>query len=1117
MSFRDRFNQFLDSFGLGMALVVQTGVMVVSMLRLSPGPLEAVGFVMSGIAIVMFAPRAFSKFVGTKKPRYLINYVMLEAVTLFFGWSFLLSSTLAQVENYDIVVTVDNDVVLQELYIQREALQDSLIAKRAEFEISVRPETVQAIQREQALIEEDLRVLNENLANRLQQINRGEVTQEMRQAQSGRSADTVFIAITEAWTSKRRVQVIVWFLFVGSISLMIINSLRDDDVVKKKTKEENRMPGFMEIEKAPLPTLSRPNRLSGCETCKAYELCKSPKFTVRGKGRRKILIIFDSVTRAEDHTGDAFHGSMYNYFFSILDRVGLSEEDVWVTHAVQCFQPQFEGKDTPVSPQSIAGCHSRLMANITRLKPEKIFVMGSVAMKTLYHGVNSGRFSFAQYTKFPGSLIPDQNLRAAVIPVFSPMDALKELERRKKNILKYKSHARFKRELWKDDYLRQTDSFRVLDFFILKQIVAGLKFKYTEMKVPSVQLLDSEEEIRDALKYLNDKPKYAFDIETTGLKPYAEGHEIYTWGFSDGEQIWAFRHPREERSLRVLKRLLLNDADKYGWNIQYEITWIKHFLGVWVDNWKWDGMIAAHILDNRAGITSLKFQAFAQNGVAGYDTEIDRFLTASDKKNANAINNIRNASLPRLLKYNGEDAWHTFHIAEKQIKEIESSDILKQGYDKFHQGQIALAKMSINGFEVDAFRLQKNSLELEKQIMGLEEKIMQDPLIKKWDTFNPNSSKDLIELFYDRLEYPVIERTKNGQPSTTSEVLRGFYEVYETEIARNVADYKAAVKTRDTFLEGIRRETVDNVIHPGYSLNLVTSYRSSGQNPNLQNTPMRDEEMMSRIRSVFKPRKGCVYMDIDYISLEGFMGCNYHKDPTMMKYLLDENTDMHADMAQDIFRVRAEDVDPTLFKNMRSVGKTANFALQYGSSARMLSYNLWHGHMTNRLKDEMVRVGVKDYEAWDKHIREIYGIYWNERFKELSRWREDTWETYVNTGRVISYTGFMYTSLMTANQVGNFPIQGSGFHVLLEGIISMTEKMEKQGLKSKFIAEIHDSVVLEVPEEEIEIIKALVRECFIVEVKERHQWITMPLRMSGEIYRDNWAVSEASEEFEIVA
>lgn len=855
--------------------------------------------------------------------------------------------------------------------------------------------------------------------------------------------------------------------------------------------------------------------MAGCESCKAYQFCKSPKFVADGRGDRDILLIFDHATKREDNTGVAFNNTEHHYIYDILSEYGLKETDVYMTHAVQCYQPDLEKKKIPVSTQSIAGCHTRLMATIRRFKPKKIFVFGDIAMKTLYHNVDTGRFSFTRYERFPGFIIPDQELKALVIPVFNPEDAVNELIRRKNNILKYRPDSKFSKNILQDKFLRTTDSFRVLDRFIRDQIQNGLNSTFFKKNVPDTQILETEEDVRKILRKLLNMEAFAFDIETTGLKPFAPEHHIYTWGFSNGKEAWAFYHPTERSTLRLLQRVLTSDVEKYGWNIQYESIWIRHLLGYEVNNWAFDGQIGSHVLDNRAGITSLKFQTYIREGIVGYDSEIDPFLKSAG--GGNGTNKITQADPYKILQYNGNDAYFTFVICEKQSREIKKSAILSKGYKLLHDGQIALSKMTSRGVHVDTVLLQKNWVEMDKKAIKLYRKIMNSEEVKNWKGFNPGSGADLVRLFYDNMGFEVTERTKEGIPSTKSEVLENFHVIHGCEIAKDIADYKKALQTRDTFLEGIRRETYNNEVHPFFSLNLVASYRSSSQSPNFQNYPKRDESVMKVIRSVFKPRDGYVFMDVDYKSLEGFMGCNYHNDSQMSEYLLNEDTDMHADMAQDIFKVKKEDADPAVFSKMRSVGKTANFALQYGSSARMLAYNLWHGHMSAALKSEMESVGISSFQEWDTHIREIYRIYWEERFKELNEWRSDTWETYVRNGYVVSNMGFMYNSLMTQNQVGNYPIQGSGFNVLLEGINTMTAELEHKHMNSCFIIEVHDSIVLEVHEDEVEEVKSMIRKHFVEDIKKRHTWMTMPLSMSGEIYRENWADHDKSEDFFISA
>jgi uracil-DNA glycosylase family 4 len=1111
VTFKDKFNKFIDGAGLIIALLVQLAVMTVSLLKLAPSTFEAIGFVTSGIAIVMFAPRAFSKWMTTKKWRYLINYIMLEFVTLFFGWSFMLTGTILQTQNLNIVVTESNDVVLSELLLQRDQAQTQLEQKLEEFDQATRESTVANIQTEQANIQEELRTVNRAIIERKEYITTGQATQDARQAADQQSADKIFSSIPDALAEGKWVHVVIWFMFVGSISLMIINTLHDQGT----KEEEEKMPGFIDIvPDKPVPRVQVVQKVSGCETCAAYRHCKTPKIAPIGEGKKDILLVFGSPTKHEDSTGKPFSDQEYQYLFSILDSYGVHQEDVTVTHAVQCYQSAFAEKDVSASPQAIAGCHQRLMQTIQNTKPEKIFVFGTTAMRVLYHNVHSGRFSFNSFDKFPGYQISDQEIGAVVIPVFDPFEAIGELKRRKKNILKYNPDATFNKQLWKDK-IKDTDSFRLLDRFIRNHIMEGLKAKYRKFDIGDAIVLENDEQIISFLRYVLTLDKIAFDIETTGLKPYADGQEIVTWGFSDGESMWAFRHPDSKRVLRLLSQVMESDVKKYGWNIQYEHIWIRHFLGIDIKNWDFDGMIGTHVLDNRPGITSLKFQTFVRFGIAGYDSEIDEFLKSSG--GCSALNNIKMAPIDKLLLYNAMDAKYTYLINEQMQKEMKAIPYVKKGYNLFHKGQIALAEMSLRGFVVDEIQLEKNYMELDKRAMMLYKKIMAAPEIKGWKGFNPGSSTDLAELFYTRLEYEITERTDRGQPSTKSDVLENFYKTYGIEIAKDIAEYKTILQTRDTFLEGIKQATWGDEIHPSYSLNLVASYRSSSQNPNFQNHPKRDLYAMGMIRSVLKPKPGYVFIDVDYKSLEAYVGAAYHKDSNMISYLMDESVDIHADTAQDLFMCKKEDVPAPLFKKMRQVGKTGGFSLLYGSSARKFAFNLWHGHMDAELKDFVADLGIDTYTKWEQHCREIYRIYWEDRFSELYSWRNSQWQNYIKTGEVRSYTGFRYNTRMTMNQVGNYSQQGSGFHLLLNGIILLNGAFKKEKMDAGFVAEIHDSAIIEARKEDVERVKDMIRETFIIENKRQNKWMTMPLEMSGEIYEKNWAEAVSDSEFELIA
>jgi hypothetical protein len=162
----------------------------------------------------------------------------------------------------------------------------------------------------------------------------------------------------------------------------------------------------------------------------------------------------------------------------------------------------------------------------------------------------------------------------------------------------------------------------------------------------------------------------AFDYETTGRKSQAEGHRIVSCAVADSEDhAFVFLMPNTRAGRQPFVDLLADPKiSKVGQNISFEETWSVVRLKQSVENWEWDTMLASHTLDNRDGVTGLKFQTYVQFGVVDYSSEIDPYLKPADKKNGNAINRIFDLlKLPggedKLLLYNGLDVIYTYRLA----------------------------------------------------------------------------------------------------------------------------------------------------------------------------------------------------------------------------------------------------------------------------------------------------------------------------------------------------------------------------------------------------------------------------------------------------------------------
>jgi len=154
----------------------------------------------------------------------------------------------------------------------------------------------------------------------------------------------------------------------------------------------------------------------------------------------------------------------------------------------------------------------------------------------------------------------------------------------------------------------------------------------------------------------------AFDYETTGLKPDRPEQQIVSCSFClDGYETWACRI--DKKSHAALSKVLLSLLPKIAANMKFEERWTRAKLGHGVANWDWDTMVAAHVLDNRPGITSLKFQAYVQFGIGEYDSTVAPYLRSDS---SNGLNRIREVPIQDLLLYNGLDSLIEFKLAEKQ-------------------------------------------------------------------------------------------------------------------------------------------------------------------------------------------------------------------------------------------------------------------------------------------------------------------------------------------------------------------------------------------------------------------------------------------------------------------
>ena len=322
-----------------------------------------------------------------------------------------------------------------------------------------------------------------------------------------------------------------------------------------------------------------------------------------------------------------------------------------------------------------------------------------------------------------------------------------------------------------------------------------------------------------------------------------------------------------------------------------------------------------------------------------------------------------------------------------------------------------------------------------------------------------------------------------------------------------------------TYLRGLQREVIDGFVHPFFNLHTVRTYRSSSDSPNFQNIPVRDPEAGRLIRRAFVPRKGRVLVDVDYVGIEIRVAACYHTHPAMIRYIEDPALDLHRDMAAKCYKLPVAKVD----KAIRYYGKNQFvFPQFYGDFYIDCARGLWEAAAKLKfgggtLMDHLRSIGFRRLGALDpqrdplpgsfeEHIQRVEKHFWQEMFPVYFRWKQAWVDRYRRTGYIDMLTGFRCWGPMKRNEAINYAIQGSAFHCLLWALIRIVlRELRRHKMRSLIVGQIHDSLVGDVPEDELEDFCSLVRDVMVDKLRAAWEWIIVPLEVEIACSDESWA------------
>lgn len=453
--------------------------------------------------------------------------------------------------------------------------------------------------------------------------------------------------------------------------------------------------------------------------------------------------------------------------------------------------------------------------------------------------------------------------------------------------------------------------------------------------------------------------------------------------------------------------------------------------GIKVPNINFDTMISAYLLNYET-----------KDDICYLANKLNIYIPSYDKKEVVATEEAaRRAILKARFIYNTKDKLYEDMKREDNIYLFENIEMPLAK---------VLAKMETTGIRVDKKVLEEMGTEIKIKL----EILTRDIYNYAGEEFNINSPKQLGEILFDKLKLPGAKKNKNGY-ATDIDVLK---KLTEYPIINKILEYRALAKLYSTYIDGIIstiRE--DGKIHTIYTQTLTRTGRLSSIEPNLQNIPMRSE-YGRLIRKAFIPENNSVILSSDYSQIELRVFAHLSGVNDLIN-AFKEGVDIHTKTAMDIFKVPMEGVT----KNMRRQAKAVNFGILYGISSYGLAEDI--GIPVKEAKEFINKYfetypGVKDY--MDKEIDEAK--------------RNGYVKTIMNRKRVIEElksSNYMVRS-MGERMALNTPVQGSASDILKKAMVEINNIFEKENIKSKMLLQVHDELIFNVYNDEIDKVKDIV-------------------------------------------
>ena len=579
------------------------------------------------------------------------------------------------------------------------------------------------------------------------------------------------------------------------------------------------------------------------------------------------------------------------------------------------------------------------------------------------------------------------------------------------------------------------------------------------------------------IKKLKKNKIFALDLETTSLRPVQARAVGVSFSCNTGEACYI---PLAHSYLGVPDQLgvdwvfdklkpILEDPEikKVGQNIKYDFIVLKN-EGVQLQGIAFDTMLASYLLNPSSRAHNMDALALEYLGHTTIKYK-DVVGTASKEIGFDQV------QIDRATEYAAEDADITWRLYEKLSGLLKGDDL--KIFEKLELPLLeVLGDMELQGMALDKPHLQKLSQRIHLLLTEQEKEIYE----LAGEQFNINSPKQLSVILFEKLELPVIKKTKTGY-STDVSVLEELSA--EHELPEVILLYRQLAKLKSTYVDALQEEIFGKTVrvHTSFNQSVAATGRLSSSNPNLQNIPIRTE-MGREIRKSFIAEESNKILSADYSQVELRVLAHMSEDDSLIDAFIN-GEDIHTRTAVEIFGTTAERLDA----QARRMAKAVNFGIVYGLSAFGLSRQL---------------------KIFPKEAKKFIDKYF-ELYKNVKIYMERT----VKDARDIGYTLTLMNrkrylpDLNSKNRQAreaaeriaiNSPVQGSAADLIKLAMINLDREIAQKKLNSRMILQVHDELVFECPSEEEEEMRALVK-------KEMEEVMPLKVPLVVDIgWGDNW-------------